>query len=208
MLSKTFKRGLMTAAVPALMLGGMAQAGGLAETIVEPAPMPAPVAPAPIAMGADWTGFYAGGQLGYGNLQSDAFSEDATGALYGVHAGYLYDFGSVVAGAEVDYDLSNIEAASEGTITLDSVARAKLRLGYDAGAFMPYLVGGVALATTGDALDGEGTGTFGGLGIDYQFSPTIRIGAEVLQHQFEDFDDIDGLDIDATTASARVSFQF
>jgi len=35
----------------------------------------------------------------------------------------------------------------------------------------------------------------------------MRFGAEVLQHQFDDFDG-SGNDIDATTLAARVSFNF
>jgi outer membrane immunogenic protein len=37
--------------------------------------------------------------------------------------------------------------------------------------------------------------------------PTIRIGGEVLQHEFDDFGG-SGLNIDATTAALRVSLDF
>ncbi|PUB19322.1 outer membrane protein [Yoonia sediminilitoris] len=194
-------------ALPLVLLGGLASAGGLSEPVATPAP--APITPAPVPMGADWTGFYAGGQLGYGELDNDALDDDTSGAVYGVHAGYLYDLGSVVLGGEVDYDASNIESDAPGDgLELDSVARAKLIAGYDAGQFMPYIAAGVAQATTSGAVDGDGTGNFAGLGLSYDYNGAIRFGAEVLQHQFDDFDDIDGLDIDATTATARVSFQF
>lgn len=195
-------------ALPLVLIGGVAAAGGLAEPVVTPAPAPIP-APAPVAVGADWTGFYAGGQLGYGELDNDALDDDTSGAVYGVHAGYLYDLGSVVLGGEIDYDATNIESDAPGAgVELDSVARAKLIAGYDAGQFMPYIAAGVAQATTSGAVDGDGTGNFAGLGVSYSYSDQIRFGAEVLQHQFDDFDDVDGLDIDATTATARVSFQF
>ena len=205
MRNKTFKTVMITAAVPAMLAAGAATAGGLSDAVVEPAPVM--VAPAPVvAPSNDWTGFYAGGQLGYGLGTSEAFDEDQDGALYGVHAGYLYDLGSWVVGGEVDYDLTDIE--DEGsTIALDSVARAKLRLGYDAGSFMPYLTGGVAQATTSGGLEATDTGAFGGLGMDYMVSDSVRVGAEILQHQFEDFDGT-GADVDATTASIRASFQF
>jgi hypothetical protein len=157
----------------------------------------------------DWTGFYVGGQLGYGKVTADALDDDATGATYGVHAGYLYDLGSIVLGGELDYDATSIEGTvSAADIAVDSVARAKLRVGYDAGDWMPYLTVGGARAMTSGAVDGEGDGTFAGLGLDYRLSDSLRVGAEVLQHQFDDFNDTDGLDLDATTAALRVSFQF
>lgn len=205
---KKMNRRLAAVAIPAMLAAGAAQAGGLAEAVVEPAPAPAPVmaAPAP-ARGNDWTGFYVGGQLGYGLLSSDSLTEDLDGATYGVHAGYLYDLGSWVLGGEVDYDLTSIEDA-DAELTVDSIARAKLRVGYDAGVWMPYVTGGVAQVSVTDAgAEASDTGAFGGLGIDYMYSDSIRIGAEILQHQFDDFDG-GGVDFDATTASARVSFQF
>ena len=58
-------------------------AGGFAEPIATP-PVAAPViiaAPAPIS--ADWTGFYAGAQLGYGQLKTDANAEKPQDLLYG-----------------------------------------------------------------------------------------------------------------------------
>ncbi|WP_411890426.1 outer membrane protein [Yoonia sp. SDW83-1] len=195
-------------ALPLILAGGMAAAGGLAEPVAPPAPVAPP--PVVVAPSADWTGFYAGGQLGFGQIESDALADDESGAVYGVHAGYLYDLGSVVLGAEVDYDASNIEgeaAAAPVDVELDSVARLKFLAGYDAGQFMPYLTAGVARATVSvDGDDDDDDGRFVGLGLAYQLSDSLRVGGEVLRHQFEDFGG--GDDIDATTATARVSFQF
>ena len=187
-------------------IAGAAKAGGLNEPVAVVAPAPVTVAPAPVATGANWTGFYAGANLGYGQLDADGFDEDTEGATYGLHAGYLYDLGSLVVGAEVEYDATDITDEATG-IDLDSVARLKGRVGYDAGAFLPYLTAGVAQATTSGALEAEDNGYFAGLGVDYQVTQNIRVGAEVLQHQFEDFDGT-GTDIDATTASVRVGFTF
>ena len=206
MRNKTLKSVMITAAVPALLIGGTASAGGLSDAVVEPAPVMVAPAPAPMATGNDWTGFYAGGQLGYGKLTSDALTTDPEGVTYGVHAGYLYDLGSLVVGGELDYDMTNITEETDD-VTLDSVARGKLRVGYDAGSWMPYLTGGIARATTSGALEAADNGAFGGVGVDYMLSDSIRVGAEILQHRFENFDD-SGDNIDATTASARVSFQF
>ena len=203
-----FARTSMLAA-PLALAAGMASAGGMSEPIAAPAPAPVAVAPAPIQMGNDWTGFYAGGQIGYGKLSSDAItdSDDPAGAIYGVHAGYNYDLGSIVLGGELDFDLSNIEADAPAT-EVDSIARAKAKLGYDAGLFMPYVTAGVARVQTTDALDGETDGSFAGLGLSYMLSDSLIVGGEVLQHQFEDVADTAGADVDATTLSVRASFKF
>ena len=196
-------------AAPLAVVAGMASAGGLSDPVVAPAPVPIAPAPVPVMTGSDWSGFYAGGQIGYGQLDADALTEDPAGLTYGAHAGYLYDFGQWVVGGELDIDGTEIEDET-ADVALDTVTRAKLRLGYDAGSWLPYVTGGIAQARTSsdaDAFDTDDSGAFGGVGVEYRISPSLRVGGEVLQHQFEDFNDT-GVDIDATTASARVSFQF
>ena len=200
------KSGLMTAVILGLTTAPVL-AGGFAEPIATP-PVAAPViiaAPAPM-MSADWTGFYAGAQLGYGQMTSDAIDEDPQDLLYGVHAGYLYDLGNIVLGAELDYDMTEIGFAAPA-VDLDSVARFKLRAGYDAGAFQPYLTAGVAQATVSGALDGTSDGQFAGLGLDYQLSDSFRVGGEVLAHQFDNLVD-SGVDVEATTLTLRASYNF
>ncbi len=183
-------------------------AGGITEPVVAEAPTPVTVAPAPapVYTGNDWTGFYAGVGVGYGQLEADDFSDDTEDYTYGVHGGYLYDLGSFVVGAELEYDATDITDDATG-INLDGVARAKVRAGYDAGAWLPYVTAGAAQAYTSGGLDADDTGYFAGLGVDYQVTNSIRVGAEVLQHQFDDFDG-GGTDIEATTASLRVGFTF
>jgi len=208
-MTSKFARTSMLAA-PLALAAGMASAGGLSEPVAAPAPAPVAVAPAPVMMGNDWTGFYVGGQLGYGQLDAniDTTPTDPDGALYGVHAGYNYDFGSVVLGGEVDYDLTDISISAPAVSDVDAVARVKAKLGYDAGAFMPYITAGYAQAQTSDDLDGETDGTFAGLGLSYMMSDSILLGGEVLQHQFEDVADVPNVDVDATTLTLRASFKF
>ncbi len=119
----------------------------------------------------------------------DTTPTDPDGALYGVHAGYNYDFGSVVLGGEVDYDLTDISISAPAVSDVDAVARVKAKLGYDAGAFMPYITAGYAQAQTSGGLDGDTDGAFAGLGLSYMMSDSIILGGEVLQHQFEDVAD-------------------
>jgi len=186
------------------LAASVATAGNIDAPVIAPAP--APIAVAPVApVGNDWTGFYAGGSLGYAEAdETDPANFDADGATYGVHAGYDYDFGSFVMGGELEisgFDLSN------GGVDVDSVARAKVRAGYDAGAFLPYVTVGAAQLNTGGALDGDDSGSFYGVGLDYMMSDNIRVGGEVLKHEFDNFEQT-GLDLEATTAAVRMSFQF
>lgn len=184
----------------ALALALPATAGGLAPA--EPSPEVAPVA-APGPMTGDWTGFYGGAQIGYGDVQDDL---EGDGAIGGVHAGYRHDFGRFVAGAEADYDVADIDLG--GGDSLDGVARLKLQGGYDLGDALVYGTAGVARANASvGGADRDGDGWLLGLGAAYQIRENWTVGGEILGHRFEDFDDT-GLDVDAITATARVSFRF
>lgn len=193
-----------------VLLGALAPAapafaGGIGEPIAEPDVMAAPIAMAPAPM--DWSGFYAGAQLGYGNVDSNGGGLDGYGALAGVLGGYRFDFGQTVAGVELDYDWSNVDLAG-GPDSLDSVARLKFSAGREFGRALVYGTLGAAKAnaTVGGA-DLSDTGYFGGVGMDYAISDRLGVGGELLQHKFNDFDG-SGVDLDATTIKARVFLQF
>lgn len=188
---------------------GSVAAGGLDQPVFTPAPAPMPTM-APVPTGGDWTGFYVGGSLGYADVGDDAatFGDQFDGLTYGVHAGYDYDFGTFVLGGELE--LSGFDVVDNNTATeIDSVTRLKVRAGYDAGAFLPYATAGVAqLNTSGAPLgDVDDDGIFYGLGVDYQMSNGLRVGGEVLQHEFDDYAG-SGINADALTAGVRVAFQF
>jgi opacity protein-like surface antigen len=206
----------------AAVLAAPAFAGGVAEPMVEPVIAPAP---APVLSYSDWTGPYAGVQLGYGDLDlsrpagaAPALDAGGHGWLGGVHAGYMWDFGTWVLGGEVDYDAADIDLTSleeidpAATGSLDSVARLKLRAGYDAGQALIYGTAGPAWAnaTISDGAtssDFSDVGYFAGVGVAYQLTDRWILGGEVLSHQFDNFDNT-GIDIDATTATVRASFRF
>ena len=195
-------------AIAALLVPLMAApaVAGSPETVAQ---APAPIAPVPVQvdMTGDWTGFYAGGSLGYADVTgSNTLGDDVNGLTFGVHGGYDYDLGALVLGGEVD--LSGFDVTDESIgLDVDQVARAKLRVGYDAGDFLPYAALGVAQLTTSGAVDDEDMGNFYGLGIDFRATDQMRVGGEILQHEFEDFAG-SGIDVEAVTASARISFEF
>ena len=154
----------------------------------------------------DWTGFYVGGQLGFGNLDaSGGLTDSGDGMIYGVHAGYDYDLGAFVVGAGVDHDFSDM--AFTGNLAVDSVTRLKLRGGYDLGTGLIYATGGWARAESSGVVAATDDGWFAGLGYEHILSPTMSVAGEYLHHAFDDFDG-SGVDVEANTMSARVSFRF
>jgi len=155
----------------------------------------------------DWTGLYGGVSLGYGDVTgSTVLGDDINGTTYGVFAGYQRDLGTVVVGGELEWSGTEWTDETIG-LDVDSVARAKVRLGYDAGAFLPYATIGAAQVATSGAVDDDDTGMFYGAGIDYSLGNGIVLGAEILQHEFDDYADT-GIDVSATTVTARVAYSF
>ncbi len=155
----------------------------------------------------DWTGLYGGVSLGYGDVTgSTVLGDDINGTTYGIFAGYQRDLGSVVFGGELEWSGTEWTDETIG-LDVDSVARAKLRVGYDAGAFLPYATIGAASVATSGAVDDDDTGMFFGAGIDYSLGNGIVLGGEILQHEFNDYADT-GIDVSATTFTARVAYSF
>ncbi len=179
--------------------GGAAYAGSLADPVVE-TPV---IAPAPVAVTGDWTGFYTGLQLGYADVDGPGVL-DGNNGTYGFHAGYDYDLGNWVVGGELDYDKTDVDL-NYGAANVDSVARLKFKGGYDLGNTLVYATAGYANADiNGDNEDGA----FAGLGMAYKITDRYTVGAEVLQHQFNDLGGVDGVDADATTFNVRGSLRF
>ena len=202
---RTTSRAVMLA-VPAALIGFAANAGGIAQPVAA-APVFSPSVPVAVASGRDWSGFYVGGALGYADLESsDILNDDFSGTTYGAFAGYNYDLGSIVLGAELEGTFGDFNDGDG--VDFDKVLRAKARAGYDAGAFLPYLTAGYATGSvSAGEVDLEDDGYFYGAGVDYAFSDSITVGGEVLQHEFDNFEDT-GADVDALTATLRVSYNF
>ena len=154
---------LFAAVLTATALAAPAFAGGLNE----PEPQPVIVEPVFVAPTADWSGFYAGAQLGYADLDSNGAGLDGNGTLGGVHAGYRWDLGTTVLGIEGDYDSASVDLGGT-TGTLDNVARLKLIAGADLGSTLLYATGGVAYAdATVGGVGLSDNGYFLGAGIGY-----------------------------------------
>ena len=196
----------LIASLMAVGAASAAQAGG--PVTVAPEPMIAAPAPAP-APGTDWSGFYAGGQLGYGDGEaSGAASGDGDGFLGGLHGGYNWDLGSYVLGAELSWDATNIEEDG-GAGEVDSIARLKLRAGADLGQNLLYATAGPSWmhASTDGGGNYDDTGWFLGAGIEHAWRENMTVGGEILYDRFDDFDKT-GVDVELLSIQARVSFRF
>ena len=196
---------LVFATVAASLVAGTAFAGGYTAPVANPEPIV--VAPVVVEDTSDWTGFYAGAQYGKGNFKlslGDAEDENDMDA-YGLHGGYLRDFGKFVLGGELDYnklDIDNVD--DKGDLT-----RLRARAGYDMGRFMPYVTLGVAkLSMDGEGYDISETDVTYGIGGDFKVTDAFTVGAEYSKQDFSDVDDIDGLDLDTDMVQVRAAYHF
>lgn len=176
----------------------------LAGNTTAPTAEPVISAPLPLAPNTpNWTGFYAGGQLGYANVDPDDLRGD-DGLIGGLVLGYDYDLGNNwVLGAGLDYDFTDIDLGPVSS--LEEIFRAKLRAGYKIGNGLLYGTGGYAWADS-DNL-GSDEGYFFGGGYEHMITQNFSIGGEVLYHQFGNFSTPSG-DVDVTTVQARATFRF
>ncbi len=187
-------------AAGAALAAGPALAGSIGTPVKEP-PL-APVAPA-VDPGPDWTGFYGGAQIGYGDVDANVPGVSGDGAIGGLTFGYDYDFGNWVVGGGIDYDWADISVTPVNS--LDNIFRAKLRGGYKIGDGLVYATGGYANADISGA--GDDDGYFIGGGYEHMIAENISLGGEVLYHEFDNFNGT-ATDVEATTVQVRGTFRF
>lgn len=182
-------------------LSAPAFAGNVNPVVAEPVITAPAVYAAPTV---NWTGFYGGVQLGYGQLDvSGGANDDRDGLLGGVHAGYDYDFGTGVVGVVGDYNFADTEV--DGA----SLARLRVRAGAKVGsAGLVYGTGGLAFANAEiGGVDYSDTGYVVGVGYEQMVTENISVGGEVLYQRVDDFDNT-GLDVSGTSIQAKVSYRF
>lgn len=160
-----------------------------------------------------WGGTYLGAQLGRvdGTLQEAGGDSDGDATSFGLHGTVLVDYGYVVTGATLSYDrLSNVSTGSaEGD---GALLAAKVMAGYDSGQILPYATIGLSRISLdgvyGGGGDADGSGWLLGLGAKFRAAPNLTIGAELLRHEFSDFNDVDGDDLTLTTFGISAAYRF
>lgn len=155
---------------------------GVRAADLPPAPPGPAVYPPPAAYRAvaNWSGFYVGGNIGIGLARDRsnfsvggvpfATADTAVfGAVGGAQAGYNWQSGALVLGAEGDFDWSNLKGSINAqcatclTVTnaslehdVDWFGTARARIGYAADGWLAYATGGYAFGRV--ALKGTATG--------------------------------------------------
>jgi len=185
-----------------------------------------------------WTGGYIGLQAGYawGNGNVDQIGgpgfidTDPDGFLGGVYAGYNYQMSNnIVIGAELDVVYANVDGSGQiflapgvptgvtATEELNWSGAARLRLGYAADRFLPYIAGGVAFGDI-DISNDSGPGSFGdtftgwtiGVGLDYAMTDNLLLRGEYRYTDFgsDSFEDPVDADVDLKTNEVRFGIAY
>jgi outer membrane immunogenic protein len=156
-----------------------------------PPPVPAPI--------YDWTGFYIGGNAGWGEARNcwdvgvaGVFERDAclskSGGLIGGQAGYRWQMGAMVLGLEAQGDWANFRSSHisllEPAITTSSKVNGlglfTGQIGYSWGPSLLYVKGGAAVTSStfalNDTVTGVGLASIGST----RWGGTVGVGFEYL----------------------------
>jgi outer membrane immunogenic protein len=154
-------KNLLLASVGILALGiSTASAADISRREVMPAK-----APVYVSQLYNWTGAYVGINGGYGWGTSSfsgplVGSSSPSGGLIGGTLGYNYQVGQAVLGLEGDLDWSNINGSATCAVGISCSTRnnwlgtTRVRLGYAADRFMPYVTGGAAFGDISTSATG------------------------------------------------------
>lgn len=189
-------RTLIKTTLLSFLLTGAGSATYAADLIVEP---PMMTTPAPVS---SWDGFYVGGHVGFGFGLADhqpaspppapfanGYDISINGPLGGGQVGALFHLNDkFVAGVQADADWARVTGTlatggAPGTITytVNWLATIEGRLGYDAGQFLPYVAGGLAVASATRSSVASATQTHTGisLGAGVMMNVTDNLVADV-----------------------------
>lgn len=212
----------LAAATILAALGAPALAADIPASRQAAAPAPEPYIQ---SVAASWRGFYAGinGGWSWGNSDWTVATpgHDIDGGVLGLHAGYNFQWNSMVYGIEADIGFADIDGASPCgasicTTDVDTLGSVRGRLGYAWDNMQIYGTGGLALASadvSAPAFTDSATLTGGviGGGAEYRFTDNLSARAEALYYMFADENvggGLDNLDVDTTTVRAGVSYHF
>jgi outer membrane immunogenic protein len=201
---------LLLATAALAIMATAASAADLPQRQVAPAPY-VPVAPA-----FTWTGFYLGLNAGYAWTHSDGvswadslggvanFKSDRDGFIGGAQAGYNWQFGQFVVGAETDIQYTDLKKRSwdvfGNTTRLDTsyLGTVRARLGFvPMDRALLYVTGGLAYGDTkleawnanlgvGASKRDTNVGWTLGAGVEYAITNNITTKLEYLYYDLGD----------------------
>jgi outer membrane immunogenic protein len=179
-----------------------------------------------------WDGAYVGGFVGYGwgtmadqdgnVLISSGDETDLSGWTVGAKLGANFSVGGgLVLGAEGDIAWAGIGGYNDDAdvdFDINWTSSLRGRVGYDAGAFMPYLTGGLAIAGATASEGGTDNtqthfGWTGGVGVEVAATEQISLD---LNYRYSDYGqatyNVGGadsdLDLSTHAVTAGVNFKF
>lgn len=142
-------------------------------------------APEPARQLFNWTGFYVGGNAGYG--WGSALGADASGYLLGLQAGYNFQVASnILAGIETDISITGIDATTGGaTASLDYLGTVRGRAGFLVDRFYLYGTAGLAYGRGEVEMGGLSNsqthvGWTAGIGVEAFVAPNLTARLEYL----------------------------
>jgi outer membrane immunogenic protein len=193
---------ILGAAAAALTLLSTALTAQAADLPQRAAPAPAPV----MVYAYDWTGFYIGGNGGYGSNRAcwgnfAGFNTEGcnskSGGMVGGQGGYRWQAGQFVFGLEAEGDWANMRASIPSVFRpgwtdsskVTSVGLFTGQVGWAVNAALFYLKGGAALTNNNFLVQNAvGTGIYYassnrlggtiGVGFEYGFTPNWSAGIE------------------------------
>jgi outer membrane immunogenic protein len=209
-------KSVLVASVAALALGAGLVSANAADIQQRQMVTKAPAYVAPVYT---WTGPYIGISGGYGWGSSD-FSGglggvDPDGGLFGATLGYNWQMGTLVTGIEGDISWSGLRDSSGGLRTENNwLGTVRGRLGYNAGRWMPYVTGGLAVGDIDSSIAGTGSSdktkagwTIGG-GVEAQIAGPWTAKVEYLYVDLGDGGSIGGSRPDFTTNIVRAGLNY
>lgn len=203
---------------------GLASSVVAADLIIEE-----PAMPGIVAADGDWEGAYAGVHLGYSWGEADhtsgpGFNDmDISGWLVGGQVGYnFYLTEGIVAGIEGDLSWTNIGGECDLSCAIPGITHdinwqgsVRGRVGFDGGAFMPYLTAGLAFANaTREAVLADTQTHIGwtvGAGVEMMATQDISLNLEYRYNAFGDAVYATGgisPTVDLTTHQVRAGLNF
>jgi outer membrane immunogenic protein len=207
---------------------GFASATQAADLIVDTAPAPI-VDSGVVSTGGNWDGAYIGAFAGYGwGTLSDenvapllADDVDVNGWKVGIVAGADFTVSeAIVAGIAADIAWDNASGDDGAGVSYDTnwSGSVRGRLGFDGGAFLPYVTAGLAFANGSvedgvDSADATHIGWTAGAGVEFAVADNVSLD---LQYRYSDYGtqtyDLGGVDTDLSLTShavtAGVNFRF